>query len=80
MREEETLVAIVSPWEKLSKLVKRSFRVESLPEIKMVMVWRDDLQTNETLVAELNELGIAATEVTKRKPTDWKKTRPPLRR
>jgi len=75
MREEETLVAIVSPWEKLADLVKRKFRVESLPAKKMVMVWRDDLQTDEKLAAELNKLGVAATEVTRRKPTDWKRTR-----
>ena len=75
MREEETLVAIVSPWEKLADLVKKKFRVESLPDKKMVMGWRDDLQTNEKLAAELTKLGVAATEVTKRKPTDWKRMR-----
>jgi len=72
MSEGEKLVAIVSPWEKLAEMVKRQFRLESLPQTKMVMGWRDDLQTNEKLVAELNKLGITATEVARRKPTDWK--------
>ncbi len=72
MSEKAKLVAIVSPWEKLSDLVKRQFRVESVPGGKMVMVWRDDLQTEEKLAAELQKLGIAVTEVTKRQPTEWK--------
>ena len=43
MSDEERLVAVVSPWNRLSELVKRNFRVVSLPREKMVAVWRDDL-------------------------------------
>jgi hypothetical protein len=73
MSENEKLVAVVSPWEKLSDLVHRQFRVESMPNGKMVMVWRDDLQSEEKLMAELHELAITATEVTRRKPTAWQR-------
>jgi hypothetical protein len=72
MSEKEKLVAVLSPWEKLSELVKRQFRVESMPGGKLVMVWRDDLQTEDKLTAELRKLGVNATEVTKRQPTEWK--------
>ncbi len=73
MSEKEKLVAVVSPWEKLPDLVKRRFRIESLPSGKMVMVWRDDLQTEEKLTAELHALGITATEVTQKMPTEWER-------
>jgi hypothetical protein len=73
MPEKEKLVAVVSPWEKLAVLVKKEFRVESMPGGKMVMVWRDDLQTEEQLTGELQELGIAATEVGKKPTTEWKR-------
>jgi hypothetical protein len=64
--EVERLVAVVSPWEKLGEVVKRGFRVESLPAEKKVMVWRDDLQTEESLAADLRGIGIAAIELRKR--------------
>lgn len=73
MSDNEKLVAVVSPWEKLPALVKRQFRIESMPNGKMVMVWREDLQTEEKLRAELQALGIAATEVTRKKPTQWQR-------
>ena len=63
MGEEEELVAVIPPWEKLSDLVKRKFRLESLPAERKVMVWRDDLQTKEDLQAELTEVGITSVEV-----------------
>jgi hypothetical protein len=43
-----------------------------MPGGKLVMVWRDDLQTEDKLTAELRKLGVNATEVTKRQPTEWK--------
>jgi hypothetical protein len=63
MGEEEKLVAVISPWEKLSDLIKRKFRLESLPSERKVMVWRDDLQTKEDLEAELTQVGITSVEV-----------------
>ena len=72
MSEKERVVAVISPWERLSDLVKRQFRVESLPEEKKAMVWRDDLQTKEELMAELNQLGVRTTDVRKKTPTEWK--------
>jgi hypothetical protein len=72
MAEKERLVAVVSPWEKISELAKRQFRIESLPEEKRVMVWRDDLPTEQELTTELKKIGIGAAEVRKKKPTDWR--------
>jgi hypothetical protein len=71
MSETEKLVAVVSPWEKLSDLVKRRFRIESTPTGKMVMAWRDDLQSEEKLRAALQELGVVPAEVIKKQPTEW---------
>mgnify|MGYP005834653477 CR=1 FL=1 len=76
MSEEERLVAIISPWEKLSHVVKRKFRVESLPAEKKVAVWRDDLQTEAKLTEELNKLGIRDIEVRRRRVTTrWQDVR-----
>jgi hypothetical protein len=72
MSATERFVAVISPWEKLSDLVKHGFRAESLPEEKKVMVWRDDLPTKEGLVAELSRLGVAGADVRKKAPTEWK--------
>lgn len=69
MNEEEKLVAVISPWEKLAALVKKEFRVESLPKEKKVMVWREDLQTEKKLAEELNTLGLTDLEIGKRKVT-----------
>lgn len=69
MNEEERFVAVISPWEKLSDLIKRKFRVESLPAEKKVMVWREDLQDKDSLEAELKRAGIASAEVIKKKVT-----------
>ena len=63
MPEIQRLVAIISPWDKLSELVKKKFRVESLPEEKKVMVWRDDLQAKEDLEAVLKSTGISSMEI-----------------
>jgi hypothetical protein len=63
MGEEEKLVAVISPWEKLSDLIKHKFRLESLPSERKVMVWRDDLQTKEDLETELTKVGITSMEV-----------------
>ena len=73
MSEKDKLVAVVSPWEKLSELVKRQFRIESMPNGKMVMVWRDDLQTERRLRAALEEIGVAPTEVIKKQLTEWQR-------
>ena len=74
MSAEERLVAIISPWEKLSELVKNKFWVESLPAEKKVMVWREDLQTAPTLTKELKAAGITAMEVrTNSVTTNWKR-------
>ena len=68
----EKLVAVVSPWEKLGEVVKRDFRVESLPAEKSVAVWRDDLQTAETLTAELAGIGVTPIEIrTKAVTAKW---------
>lgn len=72
MAEKEKLVAVVSPWEKLSELAKQKFRIESLPEEKKVLVWRDDLQTEQALTAALKKVGITAMEMCSKQPTDWK--------
>ena len=72
MPEQEKLVAVVSPWEKIPELAKRKFRIESLPEEKRVMVWRDDLQSEPTLLAELTKIGIMSPELRKKSPTEWK--------
>ncbi len=61
--QRERLVAVVSPWEKLGEVVKRDFRVESVPAEKTVMVWRDDLQTAESLAAELKSIGVTPIEI-----------------
>ena len=72
MAEKDKLVAIISPWEKLPALAKKSFRIESLPVEKMVMVWRDDLQTEQALTQELRQTGINSFELTQRKTVNWK--------
>jgi hypothetical protein len=72
MAEQERFVAVISPWEKLPVLAKRQFRIESLPTEKKVMVWRDDLQTEQALTGELRSVGIASLEVRKKRTTDWK--------
>jgi hypothetical protein len=72
MGKLDRLVAIVSPWEKISDFVKHKFRIESLPAEKKVMVWRDDLQSEQELVAELKSLGVASPEIRERPITNWK--------
>jgi hypothetical protein len=69
MSGQEKLVAVISPWEKLSDLVKRGFRVESLPAEKKIMVWRDDLQTEKELTGTLSQIGISSVEVQKKRVT-----------
>ncbi len=70
--DEQRLVAVVSPWEGLPQLVKREFRVESLPAEKKAMVWREDLQTESALEEELKKSGIAHAEIRKAKvKTKW---------
>ena len=69
MSQFEKLVAVISPWDNLSTVVKRNFRVESLPEEKKVMVWRDDLQSEQALATELKSLGVAAVEMRKKRVT-----------
>lgn len=72
MSEEERLVAIVSPWDNLSKLIKNKFRVESLASEKKVMVWREDLQDKQALGDELKKLGFnSAVLATKKVTTRW---------
>ncbi|MCR4413758.1 MAG: hypothetical protein NUV77_15165 [Thermoguttaceae bacterium] len=72
MSDAERLVAVISPWDKLSEVVKRKFRVESLPAEKKVAVWRDDLQTEPELTEELRKLGVKEIEVrTARVTTRW---------
>ncbi len=76
MSEEERLVAVISPWEKLSDVVKRKFRVESLPAEKKVAVWREDLQNESNLTEELKKLGIHEIEVRRHKVTTrWQDVR-----
>lgn len=72
MAEKQKLVAVVSPWEKISELAKQKFRIESLPEEKKVMVWRDDLSTEQELTVELKRIGVGSLEVRKMRPTEWK--------
>jgi hypothetical protein len=72
MAGQERLVAVVSPWEKLVDLAQRQFRIESLPKEKKVMVWRDDLQSEQELTAALKEAGLKTIEVCRRRITDWK--------
>jgi len=73
MCEQEKLVAVISPWEKLSELVKEQFRVESLPKEKKVFVWREDLQDQETLEKALSRLGVREPEIrTKRVTVQWR--------
>jgi len=69
MGEAKRLVAVISPWEKLADLVKRHFRVESLPAEKKVMVWREDLESKDHLLAELGQVGITSVEVRTQKVT-----------
>ena len=69
MTEEERLVAVISPWERLAELVKLQFRVESLPAEKKVMVWRDDLQEEAALGSELGRVGITTVELRRKKVT-----------
>ena len=72
MAEEKKLVAVISPWDKLSELVKRQFRLESLPAEKKVMVWREDLQDEQQLSGELKKLGITDVELRQKKViTRW---------
>lgn len=73
-REKQTdkLVAVVSPWEKISALVKRQFRIESLPNEKKVMIWRDNLQTEAALTEQLSQIGLLGAELRRNKITDWK--------
>ncbi len=72
MAEEQRLVAVISPWDKLSELVKRQFRLESLPAEKKVMVWREDLQDEQQLCGELKKAGVAAVELRLKKVvTRW---------
>jgi hypothetical protein len=68
---EERVVAVISPWEKISEVVKKKFRIESLPREKKVIVWRDDLQDEQKLSEELAGIGIGSVEIRRRQPTDW---------
>ena len=72
MNDQEKLVAVISPWDKLSKLVKKDFRMESLPTEGKVMVWRDDLQTEQALSNELRQVGIVSVEIQRKPVTNWK--------
>lgn len=72
MAGEQRLIAVVSPWDKLSDLVKHKFRVESIPGEKQVMVWRDDLQETSALQRTLSDLGIKAAAIEHRAVTNWK--------
>jgi hypothetical protein len=73
MAEEKKLVAVISPWDKLSELVKRQFRLESLPAEKKVMVWREDLQDEQQLSSELQKAGISGVELRQKKVvTRWR--------
>ncbi len=72
MAEEKKLVAVISPWDKLSELVKRQFRLESLPAEKKVMVWRDDLQDEQQLSSELKKASVSDFELRQKKVvTRW---------
>lgn len=72
MSKTDQLVAVISPWEKISEVVKNHFRMESLPAEKKAVVWRDDLRTEQQLLDELRRIGIKVFEVRKKKPTNWK--------
>jgi len=74
MRETDRVVAVISPWEKVSDVVKHKFRMQTLPAEKKVMVWRDDLQNEQQLTDELSKIGVKVLEVRKRRTTDWKET------
>ena len=75
MSEGKKLVAVVSPWEKLPDLAKNKFRIESLQRQKMVMVWREDLQTEKKLTDVLEKVGVKTFEVKTRKvTTKWQRT------
>jgi hypothetical protein len=52
--------------------VKHKFRIESLPAEKKVMVWRDDLQSEQELIAELKSIGVTSSEIRERPITNWK--------
>jgi hypothetical protein len=72
LEKQDKLVAVMNPWDKLSAVVKKKFRVESLPAEKRVAVWRDDLQTEQKLRDELCQLGITSVEVrTKNVMVSW---------
>ncbi len=76
MAEEKKLVAVISPWDKLSELVKRQFRLESLPAEKKVMVWREDLQDEQQLSSELKKVGVTDVELRQKKViTRWQDSR-----
>jgi hypothetical protein len=72
MSEADQIVAVISPWERISEVVKNRFRMESLPAEKKAVVWRDDLRSEQQLLDELKRIGIKVFEVRKRKPTNWK--------
>jgi hypothetical protein len=72
MAEQERLVAVISPWDKLSMLAKRQFRMESLPTEKKVMVWREDLQDEKSLAEALKSAGIPSPDIRKKRTTNWK--------
>jgi hypothetical protein len=72
MGEADQLVAVISPWERISEVVKHKFRMESLPAEKKVMVWREDLQSEQQLIDDLSKIGIKVVEVRRKRPTDWK--------
>jgi len=72
MAGQERFVAVISPWDKLSELATRQFRVESLPSEKKIMVWRDDLQSERELADEVKSVGISSVEIRKKRITNWK--------
>lgn len=67
MSEEERIVGVVSPWEKLSALIKEGFRIQTLPREKMVMVWREDLTTEKALLDTIRKAGITSVEARKKR-------------
>lgn len=69
MADAQRLVAIISPWENLAKLVKAKFRVETLPAEKLAAAWREDLQTEAALAKELEKLGFKKIQMEKRTVT-----------
>lgn len=71
MSGEKKIVAVISPWQRLPELIKKNFRVESLPAEKKVMVWRDDLQTEEQLTHELQGTGVTDLEIRAKSTTRW---------